>query len=157
MGRIRGQMALDDDIRILSGVNLFSGFTQEQLRLLAFGTETMRLSAGRELYREGAAADCGFVVAGGTVGLYRNRDGERIKVGTAEPGALLGEFALIAEARRLTGAMAETDIEVIRLNRTLFRRILQEYPELAAQLHRRIADDLQQMIARIERLAPRFG
>jgi hypothetical protein len=30
-------MALDDDIRILSDVGLFEGFTQEQLRLLAFG------------------------------------------------------------------------------------------------------------------------
>jgi CRP-like cAMP-binding protein len=150
-------MALDDDIRILSGVSLFEGFTQEQLRLLAFGTETIRLSSGRELYREGAAADCGFVVASGTVGLYRNKDGERVRVGTATPGAILGEFALIAESRRLTGAMAETDIEVIRLNRTLFRRILQEYPELALQLHQRIAAELQDMIARIERLAPKFG
>ena len=150
-------MALDDDVRILSGVSLFDGFTQEQLRLLAFGTETIRLSSGRELYREGAAADCGFVVASGSVGLYRNKDGERVKVGVAGPGAILGELALIAESRRLTGAMAETDIEVIRLNRTLFRRILQEYPELALQLHQRIAGELQDMIARIECLAPRFG
>jgi CRP-like cAMP-binding protein len=150
-------MALDDDIRILSGVSLFDGFTQEQLRLLAFGTETIRLSSGRELYREGAAADCGFIIASGTVGLYRNKEGERVKVGTAGPGSILGEFALIAESRRLTGAIAETDIEVIRVNRTLFRRILQEYPEIAARLRQRIATDLQEMIARIERLTPKFG
>ena len=34
-------MALDDDIRILSGVRLFEGFTREQLRLMAFGAETI--------------------------------------------------------------------------------------------------------------------
>ena len=46
-------MSLDDDIRILTSVNLFYGFTQEQLRLLAFGAENTRLPAGKELYQEG--------------------------------------------------------------------------------------------------------
>ena len=50
-------MALDDEIRILSGVRLFEGFSQEQLRLLAFGAETMHLSADRKLYREDDDAD----------------------------------------------------------------------------------------------------
>jgi CRP-like cAMP-binding protein len=149
-------MALDDDIRILSRVGLFEGFTQEQLRLLAFGTETMRLSAGRELFHEGAPADSAFVVASGTVGLYRDRDGKRVRLETAQEGAMLGEFALIAESRRLTSAMAETDIEVIRINRTLFRRILQEYPEVAALLHQRISYELKEMLAQIAKLAPRF-
>lgn len=149
-------MALDDDIRILSRVGLFEGFSQEQLRLLAFGTETMRLSAGRELYREGAPADSAFVVARGVVGLYHSRGNERVRVSLVQEGAILGELALIAESRRMTSAMAETDIEVIRINRTLFRRILQEYPELAAQLHQRISDELQAMLAQIAELAPRF-
>jgi len=149
-------MALDDDIRILSRVGLFEGFSQEQLRLLAFGTETMRLSAGRELYREGAPADSAFVVAAGTVGLYRSRGKDRIRVSLLRDGAILGELALIAESQRMTSAMAETDIEVIRINRTLFRRILQEYPELAALLHQRISEELQDMLAQIARLAPRF-
>ena len=39
-------MSLDDDIRVLTGVDLFDGFTQEQLRLLAFGAENTRLPAG---------------------------------------------------------------------------------------------------------------
>jgi CRP-like cAMP-binding protein len=150
-------MALDDDIRILSGVDLFSGFTQEQLRLLAFGTETVRLKSGRELYREGAPADCAFVLVDGRIGLYRNREGQRVNVGTVEPGAILGEFALIAESRRLTGAMAETEIELIRVNRTLFRRILQEYPDLAALLHDRIAADLQAMLDKIGGLSTKFA
>ena len=44
-------MALDDHIRILSGVRLFAGFTQDQLRLLAFGAEAMNLPAGRKLFK----------------------------------------------------------------------------------------------------------
>ena len=55
-------MALDDHIRILSGVRLFEGLTQDQLRLLAFGAERMQLPAGRKLFREDDDADSAYVV-----------------------------------------------------------------------------------------------
>jgi len=149
-------MALDDDIRILERVKLLDGFSQEQLRLLAFGAENMRLRAGRELYQEGAEADCAFIVSTRTVELFRNRDGARITVATAGPGTILGEFALIAGGTRHTGAAAQTDIEVIRLNRSLFRRILEEYPDLAGALRQRIIADMRNFLSRIEQLGTRF-
>ncbi|TPN83752.1 cyclic nucleotide-binding domain-containing protein [Mesorhizobium sp. CU2] len=149
-------MPLDDDILILSGVKLFQGFTQEQLRLLAFGAENTILQADRKLYREDDEADSAYVVVSGLISLYREQDGERIPIGTAGPGSMLSELALIADTRRLTSASAAADSEVIRLSRKMFRRILEEYPDLAVQLHARILEEFQQMIARIEELAPRF-
>ncbi|QPC90147.1 cyclic nucleotide-binding domain-containing protein [Mesorhizobium sp. INR15] len=150
-------MALDDDIRILSAVRLFEGFTQEQLRLLAFGAETTLLQADRKLYREDDEADSAYVVVSGRIALYREQDGERVALGTAGPGTMLSELALIADTRRLTSASAATDSEVIRLSRKMFRRILEEYPDVAAQLHQRISEEFQAMIRRIEELAPRFS
>lgn len=150
-------MALDDDIRILSGVRLFEGFTQEQLRLLAFGAENLHLPADRKLYREDDEADSAYVVISGRIALYREVEGARVEVGSAGPGAMLGELALIADTRRLTSAAAGVDSEIIRLSRKVFRRILEEYPDAAARLHEHILADLQDMIARIESLAPKFG
>ena len=149
-------MALEDDIRILAAVSLFHGFSEEQLRLLAFGAETIRLTAGRELFREGATADCAFVVVRGSVSLYRERGGVRQIIATAKPPDLLGEYALITDVKRMTGARIEVDSEVMRLSRKLFRRILEEYPEAAVTLHDRIAHDLTEMLGRIGQLAPRF-
>lgn len=150
-------MALDDDIRILSAVRLFEGFTQEQLRLLAFGAETTLLQANHKLYREDDEADSAYVVVSGRIMLYRELSGERIPIGTAGPGIMLSELALIADTNRLTSASAEIDSEVIRLSRKMFRRILEEYPELAVKLHQRISEEFQDMIRRIEELAPRFS
>ncbi|MBW8907837.1 Crp/Fnr family transcriptional regulator [Mesorhizobium sp. RCC_202] len=149
-------MALDDDIRILSSVKLFQGFTQEQLRLLAFGAEATSLQAERKLYREDDEADSAYIVVKGRIALYREQNGERIPIGTAGPGSMLSELALIADTKRLTSASAAVDSEVIRLSRKMFRRILEEYPDVAVQLHARILEEFQQMIARIEELAPRF-
>jgi CRP-like cAMP-binding protein len=149
-------MALDDDIRILSGVSLFKGFTPEQLRLLAFGAENLKLSAGRDLYRDGEAADSAYIVARGRIVLYRERQDGRVDLEHAGAGVILGELALIAESTRLTSARAEVDTELIRLNRKLFRRVLEEFPELALLLHDRIVATLQAMVERIEELAPKF-
>jgi CRP-like cAMP-binding protein len=150
-------MALADDIKVLSQVRLFEPLGEEQLRLLAFGAETMKLPKGRELYKEGRKADCAYVVAQGAVDLFRMLRGQRQVVQTAGPGTMLGEIALIADTDRPTSAVAAEDSVVIRLNRTLFRRILEEYPEIAARLHDSIADALRDMIAKLSRLESRFS
>ena len=150
-------MALDDHIRILSGVRLFAGFTQDQLRLLAFGAEAMKLPAGRKLFREEDDADSAYIVVRGKIKLYREHEGEHVDIGMAEAGSTLGEMALIADAKRITSAEAATDAEVLRINRSMFRRILEEYPEAAEALRTQIIEDLQALIRRIEEVGERLG
>ncbi|WP_295811045.1 cyclic nucleotide-binding domain-containing protein [uncultured Nitratireductor sp.] len=149
-------MALDDDIRVLSGVGLFEGFTREQLRLMAFGAESMTLSAGRDIFAEGAPADCAFIVASGNVVLFTEQGDQRQIIERLGPGEIMGEFALIAEGRRMTSAMAESETRLIRISRSTFHRILEEFPETAMRLHKRIAENLQAMIGRMEKIAARF-
>lgn len=150
-------MALDDDIRILSGVSFLEGFTTDQLRLLAFGAERLSLAAGADLYREGAPADCAFVVIEGAVELFTVADGERVPMGRARPGSFMGELALVADTRRPTHAAAATACRLLRIARKDFRRVLEEYPDLAVALHKRVTEDFQTLVDRIERLAPRFS
>ena len=149
-------MALDDDIRTLSGVALFQSLGDEHLRLLAFGADTVNLPAGSRLYREGDIADTAFVVVSGRIGLYRNRDGAQELVGAIDPGAILSEFALIAESQRLTEAQALRDSRLLRIDRKSFMRILEEYPALASSLYDSISENLQALIRRIDLLSPHF-
>ncbi len=150
-------MALDDDIRILADVALFDGFTQEQLRLLAFGAETLSVSAGRLIYAQGDTADCAFVIVHGEVSLVSGTGDEAVELKSLGSHALLGELALIADTTRPTSALAGTDCELLRLNRRLFRRILEEYPDIAMLLHDRIAAQLQELVQKITGLSARFG
>ncbi len=150
-------MALDDDIRILGTVGLFESFSPEQLRLLAFGAERLVLRAGRELFREGQSADCAYIIVSGAITLFRESDEGRVTIRPVGPGAILGEMALIAQTTRLTGAVADVETEVIRISRSIFRRILEEYPEAAASLHAHISRNLVELIGQIEKVAPRLA
>jgi CRP-like cAMP-binding protein len=149
-------MALDDDIRILVGVRLFEGFTAEQLRLLAFGAERLALPAGRRLFRQDDVADCAYVVTEGRIGLFYEDGPHRIEVSSVGPGTLVGELALIADTRRLTGGEAGDDSELLRIDRRVFRRILEEYPESALALHRRISADFRKLVGLLEAAAARL-
>lgn len=150
-------MSLDDDIGVLSRVPLFQGFGADQLRLLAFGAEKLQVPSGKLLFRQDEEADTAYVVTRGRIALVRERGEERVVVAALAAGSIIGELSLISDTRRLTGAVAATDAELLRLDRRLFLRILGEYPDMAVMLHRRISDDLQALISRIEEMAPRFA
>ncbi|MFZ1773302.1 MAG: cyclic nucleotide-binding domain-containing protein [Rhizobiaceae bacterium] len=150
-------MSLEDDIRSLSRVSLFDGFTDEQLRLLAFGAERLRLQAGKQLFAEGDPADSGYVLVAGSVSLGRERGGSRRVLQLLTAPAVLCETALVAESARPNDAMAESACDLIRLNRSQFRRILEEYPALAQRLHDRLAARLASMMDEAAALGARMA
>lgn len=150
-------LALDDDINIIAAAPLFEGLSDEQLRLLAFGAERLEYAKGRRIFRQGDRADCGYVVAFGDIALsVDGGDGPHV-VKTVRAGNLIGQLAMITDTQRATDAVAASDCGVLRINRSLFRRMLGEYPELAAQLHRKIAADLQNFLKDIAALENRFS
>jgi CRP-like cAMP-binding protein len=125
-------MALDDDITLLEHVPLFASLGQDPLRLLAFSAETRMLGSGDILFREGQAADSGFVVVeGGFILSNSGGLGDR----SVGPGALLGEIALIVATLRPATAIAREPSTVMRIPRMLFRRVLAEFPAAARRVH----------------------
>jgi CRP-like cAMP-binding protein len=150
-------MGIDADVNALQQVPLFGSFSAEQLRLVAFGTERLAMGKGRELYRAGDLADCGFLILSGAVSLYIDREGSRSIVGSAPSGTLLGELALISSFNRPTGAVTVEDSEIMRISRKLVRRVLEEYPDLAASLHARLSGNFKTMLDDITKLGDRFS
>lgn len=146
-------MALEDDIRTLSETPLLDQLGRDAQRLIAFSADRIRLDAGDILFREGDRADAGFVLASGEISL--TRAGTERRVGRA---ALIGELALISEGARPATATATEPTEVLRIARALFARLFDEYPDLARNLHARLAARLHANVAElkaIERLLRR--
>jgi CRP-like cAMP-binding protein len=150
-------MALKDDIALLKQLPIFADLSEDHLRLLAFGAERRRLEPGHVLFREGASGDSAFVVTSGRLKLSRHSaPGRELSVGEAGPGTILSEIAMIAEAERHFTATSLEDCEVIRISRTLFRRMLEEYPEVAQATERRLRDNFAGLVGNIARLAGSF-
>lgn len=150
-------MALSDDIQLLSRVPLFQGLDGDQLRLIAFGAERRNVQKGQALFREHSPAECAFVVARGRIDLYtEGRDGIAELKDRAEPGTLLSELALVTMVERKFTAIAAEDGEVVRIPRTLFHRLLEEYPQVAALLEARIRQNILDLARAATAMAGRF-
>ena len=59
---------------------------------------------------------------------------------SAGAGVLLGELALVTETRRPVTAMAIEPTIVLRIPRSLFRKVLEGFPAAAVQMRNRIAE-----------------
>jgi CRP-like cAMP-binding protein len=146
-------MALDDDIALLARVPLFASLGQEPLRLLAFSAETRFLRGGDVLFREGHAAEAGYVVVEGSFMLTSTAGIAERQVG---PGALLGEIALIVETLRPATATAREASTAMRIPRTLFRRILTEFPDTARRVHSDFRAKIRATTAELSRVGTLF-
>ncbi|MBA4611509.1 cyclic nucleotide-binding domain-containing protein [Stappia taiwanensis] len=126
-------MSLARDMDLLRKVPLLADFPDEQLRLLAFSAENVSYRDGEVLFVEGERADGGLVVASGAVMLESENEanGQGDRYG---PGSLIGETALLVETRRPARAVASGATDVIRIRRALFKRMLQEFPDIAQRL-----------------------
>ena len=156
-------MSLDRDISLLSRVPLFSELSTEQLRLLAFSAVRLELNAGQVLFRQGATATSGYVVAFGSIELATSKDARHPIVTTCEVGSLIGEIALFIETRRPATATAMVSSEVLEIDRKLVTRMLNEYPHVALRLRATLAERLtvtvnelgriRELLAKIDRQA----
>lgn len=146
-------MGLDDDIAILAAAPLFGVMSRDALRLLSFAAERRSLNQGDVLFARDERADGGFVVLSGAIALTP-RIGEPVIAG---PSALIGRLALFLRGDRPSEARATLPSEVIRITPTLMRRVLQEFPDAAAQIHAILADDLAGLSRDLEAVRAGFG
>jgi len=130
-------MTIADDIAFLERVPTLRRLGAGALRIIAIGAESYSIQAGQVLFTAGETADCAYIVQHGSFGLQPERPADSEVV--AEPGALLGEAALLAETRRPATATAREDATVLRIPRAMFLKMLESYPDAAQRLRELIA------------------
>ena len=122
-------MSLESNVRRMAGTRPFDSLPREAVQLIAFSCERRTLKAGEPLFSAGEPADSAYFVLSGELSLAID-DAER----RVEPGALVGETALLADVVRRASAKATEDSELLRIPSAVFRRVLSEFPRAAVQL-----------------------
>ena len=131
-------MTIEDDIAFLERVPALRLLGRDALRILAIGSENRYIHEGISLFGEGEDADGAYVVQEGSFELVvRNtRNAETSVVG---PGTLIGELALLTEAKRPATATAREPSSVVRITRQLFLKMLEGYPDAALRMRDALA------------------
>ncbi|MDP3257053.1 MAG: cyclic nucleotide-binding domain-containing protein [Bosea sp. (in: a-proteobacteria)] len=141
-------MALDDDIALLARQPLLGLMERDALRLVAFAAESRILRAGDVLFRVGEPSDGAVLVISGAVALDSREDGQPAQE-IVGPGALIGEMALFTAVARPVTAIAREPTQVMRLSRSVMRRVLAESPASAEAVAAAISDRLRGFVEQL--------
>jgi CRP-like cAMP-binding protein len=126
-------MGLEDDVALFQRVPLFALMGRQALKILAIGAESKQLPAGAVLFYAGELADGGYLVQDGSLVLESGLlSGDKDTV--IGPGEMIGELALLTDMVCPATAMAQEPTVVIRIPRSLFKKVLEGFPEAAVKL-----------------------
>lgn len=141
-------MSIDDDIAVLEQVPMLRALGRAALRLIALGAESREVQPDEILFRPGERIDCAYVVQAGRFRLASD-PAKAGRVNEAGPGTLLGEFALISDHAQPLCATAMGPCAVIRISRSMFRKILEDDANAALRLHDYVAHRARQSISEV--------
>ncbi|HKJ00789.1 MAG TPA: Crp/Fnr family transcriptional regulator [bacterium] len=133
----------------------------DTLRQVLVGVgERRRYAKGTVLYEEGFPCPLVPLILSGVVRVYKmGETGREITLYRVEPGqmcVLSSTCALAGQDAKLPAvAIAETDVELLAVPAHVFRRLLNEQPELQGYINRTLTERLAEMMMVVDEVA--FG
>jgi CRP-like cAMP-binding protein len=113
---------------------------------MAFAAERQEFSRGADIITQGKRARAAFFILNGSVTL---RDGGQ-DIGVAEPGALLGEVAMIGGGAYSITGTARDVVSTACITHELFLRVAKEYPEFGGMVLRNLSDKLEASVRELD-------
>lgn len=136
-------MSLNKAVEAMQQTPIFAGIDPKRLRLLAFMSESLTYRAGELLFDQGDEGDSAFVVIDGSASVLINIGGEKKEVAVIGSKQIFGEMAVLCDIPRTAAIGAKSDLEVLRIDRDAFLKLLSEFTDVSLQVMRFLAARLE--------------
>jgi hypothetical protein len=132
----RADEALGAEAAALKEIPLFANLDPTRLKFLAFTAERKTYQPGEQLIREGEEGDAAYVILDGLAEVLVG-EGENEKVlFTLGRSRVVGELALLNDAKRSATVRAVEPVTALRLNREVFTEMARQDPYFAFEMTR---------------------
>ncbi len=137
-------MALQGTAAALSRCELFKGFSETGLGIVAGAATERAVAPGVPIFVEGMASDALFVVTAGRLKiLVKDEGGADVELGQLGPGEAVGQLALLQPSgTRLATAVAVEASTVVELRSRDFLKLQAQKPQACVKLMMAIAAQL---------------
>ena len=121
------------------GIPLFKGLSRNQVNYILMAGSLKTMDAEEVLFRKGDSSDSMYAVISGTMNVIEHFTGEDITkmhgnqklLNTLEVGDIVGEMGLLRSIRRSATVISTKPVELLQINRKMFKRLQWLYPPVA--------------------------
>jgi CRP/FNR family transcriptional regulator, cyclic AMP receptor protein len=139
---------------LFRGNSLLGSLGERELDGLLARARTMSCKAGKIILQKDDAGDCLLMVLSGSVKIVsKSNEGREIILSLMKRGEIFGELALLDGGDRSADAVAETDCELLVIQRRDFERFLRDHVDVAISLLAIVARRLRQTSDQVADLA----
>lgn len=139
-------MSARADAESLRRIPIFKDCESVPLQVLAFASERQIFTKGSLLVEEGKRVNAAYFILEGSAQILRSGE----EIGRAEPGALLGETAMLGNSPATLTARAESEVRCARIDAQLFHRVAGEYPEFGQAVLAALSQRLNASVKELE-------
>ena len=132
-------MSIRADAESLRLIPIFRRCESVPLQVLAFASERQHFNRDDVIITEGKRVDAAYFILDGSASIIR----AKTVIGQAEPGALLGETAMLGNTPSTITAKAEIPLRCAKIDLALFQRVAAEYPEFGQSVLAVLSERLQ--------------
>lgn len=140
-------MSLNEEVELLRRVPLFAKLEPSKLKLLAFTSERLTFQPGQPLMRQGDMGDAAYVIMEGQADVIVETPQGPLTVAHLKRNDFVGEMAILCDVPRTATVTATTEVVTLRIAKELFFRLVTEFPQMAVEIMRVLAQRLEKTTA----------
>ena len=136
-------MTIDQEVELLRNIPLFAKVDPAKLKLLAFASERAVFAPGETLFHQGDPGDAAYIIMEGEAEVLINGPSGPIAVATIGKNDFVGEIAILCDVPRTATIRSRTALTTLRITKDLFLRMLMDFPAIAIEVTRVLAQRLE--------------
>ena len=140
---------LSNEVELLRRVPLFAGIEPTKLKLLAYTSDVVTYNPGQVLFRMGDTGDAAYVIIQGGAEVTVTTEAGDIPIAQLKDGDFLGEIAILCDTPRTATVTASSELKTLRIRKEPFFELLRQFPEMAIEMTRLLAERLSHTTAEL--------
>lgn len=140
---------LSTEVELLRRVPLFAGIEPSRLKLLAYTSDVVTYRPGQVLFRRGDIGDAAYVIIKGDAEVSVSSPTGDIPIAQLHDGDFLGEIAILCDTPRTATITAKSELQALRIRKEPFFELLHQFPEMAVEMTRLLAERLTRTTAEL--------
>jgi CRP/FNR family cyclic AMP-dependent transcriptional regulator len=140
---------LNAEVDLLRRVPLFAGIEPARLKLLAYTSDVVTYQPSQVLFRRGDVGDAAYVIIKGDAEVIIPSDTGDIPIAVLHDGDFVGEIAILCDTPRTATVRAKSELKALRIRKEPFFELLHQFPEMAVEMTRLLAERLTRTTAEL--------